>query len=253
MTAELMRRAEPGAPTGDPSGMAARHSSASVEHYTPAEIVDAARATMGGIDLDPASCTFANRTVKAAAIFTAPIVIDGREEWPGGFVRPWTTSDGRPSRVFLNPPGGMCDREGRPVRRDKDRGKGYFYPDGKICNVAQAAASAWWWKLSREVRAGHVEQAIFVGFSLEILQVTQTAPPDGLLPVAAWPLCVPRRRVAYCHEDAGELVVGASPPHGTVIAYIGAAHRVANFAVCFAKIGALLNVGGAARVVIPGA
>ena len=44
--------------------------SGKVEFDTPAYIVDAARAVMGGIDLDPASCSVANRTVKAADYFT---------------------------------------------------------------------------------------------------------------------------------------------------------------------------------------
>ncbi len=44
--------------------------SGKVEYYTPSAIIEAARQTMGGIDLDPASSHTANRVIKAAAIFT---------------------------------------------------------------------------------------------------------------------------------------------------------------------------------------
>lgn len=69
--------------------MLAQHSSASVEHYTPQYVVDAAVRTMGDIDLDPASCEFANRTVKSREYFNSD-----------GLTRHWS------GRVFLNPPGG---------------------------------------------------------------------------------------------------------------------------------------------------
>lgn len=44
--------------------------SGKVEYYTPPEITSAARATLGGIDLDPASCAIANKTVQASRYFT---------------------------------------------------------------------------------------------------------------------------------------------------------------------------------------
>lgn len=59
------------------------------EWYTPADIIEAARRTMGSIDLDPASCEFAQRTVQAEHYFT---------KQDDGLTRRWY------GNVFLNWP-----------------------------------------------------------------------------------------------------------------------------------------------------
>jgi phage N-6-adenine-methyltransferase len=59
------------------------------EWYTPQEHIEAARAVLGTIDLDPASSAFANRTVGAAQFFT---------EDDDGLSREWN------GHVWLNPP-----------------------------------------------------------------------------------------------------------------------------------------------------
>src|ERR1700678_4532682 len=162
--------------------MAAKHSSASNEHYSPGAIVEAARALMGGIELDPASSALANTVVRAERFFAA-------DRGESGSMRPWNART-----VFLNPPGGKCDPEGRSLVKLPGKKAGYAYEDGSPCSKpARSSTLLWWTKLAKEWVEGRVEQAVFLGFSVEVLQQTQQAP----IGVMDFPFCVPRRRIAF--------------------------------------------------------
>ena len=165
-----------------------QHSSATNEHYTPADVVDRARRVLGAIDLDPASCPEANAAIKASKIFTRDD--DGlRQEWAG--------------RVFLNPPGGLLVRDATgawvPCAATGPRG-------GK----AKAAQAVWWDKLVAEYARGAadgVRSAIFVGFTLEILRLSQAC----AAPVQWFSRCYPASRLKFR---------GASPTHANMIVYL---------------------------------
>lgn len=71
------------------------HQSTGCEWYTPAPYIEAARACMGTIDLDPASNEIANQTVKATHYLT---------QQQNGLLYKWR------GNVWLNPPYGVLGR-----------------------------------------------------------------------------------------------------------------------------------------------
>lgn len=192
--------------------MIAQHSSASNEHFTPKEYVEAARATLGGITLDPASCWEANETVRAVRFFSK--VSDQPDEYSvrqsngdrvccDGLSVPWTTPGFTASRVFLNPPGGK-------LRRCGD----LWVPVAK--GPGASSMAVWWGKLCEEFAAGRVESFVFVGFTLEILRLSQ----DTRIcrwPVTRFSMCIPSERIRF-NTPSGR---GDSPTHANVIVYGG--------------------------------
>lgn len=170
----------------------ARHSSASVEHYTPEYIIEAARTVLGDIDLDPASCDEAQQYVKAERFF---------KEADDGLAWEWF------GRVFLNPPGGRIN--------------------------GKSSQKVWWAKLAREFVCRRTEAAVFVGFSIEMLQTTQNG-LDWPIPAAST-FCIPKKRIAYRRPGGA---VGSAPPHASVIVYLGEDQDV--FRDVFSEIGRVI-------------
>jgi hypothetical protein len=188
----------------------------------------------------------ANTVVKAKTFFT-------RED--NGFARPWQ------GRVWLNPPGGLCDVDGRPLypkTKDSDgcsvTGACGLAPGHQHQGVT-SSAKAWWYRLAEEYVAGRVTTAIFVGFSIEVLQSTQVDPPDGLPLPHEFPMCFPARRVPYLRErepdptlslfgDEPALDAGDAPPHASVLVYLpprGDIKALCRFAMNFERVGAMVG------------
>ena len=203
-----------------PLATSSRHSSETEEHYTPPRIVNAARLALGHIDLDPASCEEANAWIKASRIFT-------RED--DGFIKPWS------GRVFLNPPGGLSDDRQRRVKPKCKETGSCGLPIGHGHSGVEASQKKWWFKLAREYAEERVTAAVFVCFSVELLQNAQVHTPPGLTTPLDHTLCFPASRVAYV-KPGGD--VGAQPPHASCIVYLGPEQR--QFAESFRSIGRVL-------------
>jgi len=173
--------------------MIAQHRSETNEHYTPELIVAPSRATLGDIDLDPASCEIANQVVGAKfCLGNFPnFEIDGLQvEWSVG------VADG--SRVFLNPPGGKLDRKTlQPIKA----GPGI------------SSAAMWWAKLWSEWECGNVHSAIFICFSLAIFRTAQDSDMPEVPAPFEFPFCVPRDRVNYDKAIWQEIGDPADPAH----------------------------------------
>ena len=175
-----------------------QHSSESVEHYSPVEVVDAARELMGGIDLDPASSELANSYIRARRFFTEED--NGlRKLWKGG-------------RIFLNPPGGLVDSEGRRVIRAKKGIPG-------CTETGSCGLPAPHQHHDVTSSAKHVKTAVFIGFSLEILQSTQVDAKGLPIPLQ-FPCCYPSSRMRFYNVQQGLLVVGDQPTHANVLVYL---------------------------------
>lgn len=161
-----------------------------VEYYTPADIIELARRTMGAIDLDPASSPVANQRVKAARYFA--IAEDGLSQaWHGN--------------VWMNHPYGDAERACKAnctKKRCKKRG---------YCAAVDNPGNAGWIdKLVSEYRSGRVAQACCI--------VHASTSEAWFQPLYDFPICFSDRRVRFLHPDG---TPAESPTKGSAIAYLG--------------------------------
>ena len=168
------------------------HSSRTDRWFTPEYLIEMIKAVLGDIDLDPASEELANRAIQAKTIITQEQ--DGlTTEWPVG-------------SIFLNPPG------------------------GKLNNKSLSAL--FWAKLMNHKESGKLTHAIYMGFSLEQLAISQSYHELKMLD---FPLCVPSRRIKFNNP----VVAKHSPSHSNVIIYIpGTIDKTDLFLETFSTIGA---------------
>jgi hypothetical protein len=109
------------------------------EWYTPAEIIEAARVVLGEIDLDPASCGFANQIVRAKT-FYSKADSDGT-----GLEKAWF------GRVFINPP------FAHPQVRDFADKLADHFSTGEVTEAIWLSNATvdtdWWQRLARLARS----------------------------------------------------------------------------------------------------
>lgn len=173
----------------------ALHSSKSNEWYTPSWIVKMIHEVLGQVDLDPASSLVANQRIKAKRIFT---------QNDDSLNLTWSTE---PQTIYLNPPG------------------------GKIGNKSQTAL--FWQKLIDFRNQGLLTEAIFMGFSLEHMAVTQGCTDS----ICNFPVCIPRKRIKFV-SPSGE---SNSPTHSNVICYLPSLKdNTRLFTEVFSEIGAIM-------------
>ena len=152
------------------------------EHwYTPPEIIEAARAALGGeITLDPCSSDAAQAAVRAGRYLTeADDALDPRTPWAGLGAE----------RAFLNP----------PYRNKREGGE-----DGKLTRFAE--------RLAAELDAGTVAAAIWLSNSITETRAAQ------LLFRRAVGVCFPARRLHFRDE---RLQPSGSNPQGSMLIAFG--------------------------------
>ena len=179
--------------------------SGNVEYYTPAPIVNAARAVMGGIDLDPASCAKANKVVRATAFFSST---------DDGYCWSWH------GRIWMNHPFGREEHPCEPGCKRKTCAK-----RGHHCTKYKPGNKQWVDKLVREFHAsGHVTEACCICFA--------ATSEDWFRPLLLRPQCFLSPRTNYYGPD-GKIVKGVSK--GSVVTYFGP--KVARFVNEFSSFG----------------
>lgn len=150
------------------------------------------------IDLDPASSISANKVVKAKTIITKEL---------DSLSVSWAHL---PVSIYLNPPSGRT---------------------GNKSNV-----KLFWDKLMAFRDSGLLEHAIFMGFSLEHLQVTQGG--ESKLSICDFPIVIPSKRIKFV-SPSGQF---NAPTHSNVIAYVpGLTNNTSLFKEVFSQIGAIMH------------
>lgn len=206
----------------------ARHSSEHNEHYSPPDVLALARHCLGDFDLDPASCEAANRLVKARSYYS----LDN----PGQH-QPWF------GRVWLNPPGGLVDENWRPIRKGCNETGECGLAPGHTHKGRMSSAVKWFYKLAGEYSTGRTNSAMFLAFSVEMLQTAQEVVP-GLPDPLDFPVCIPRKRIDFI--SGRTMQPQGSPAHANAIVYMPPLAYIREGVACFRSY-----FGQLGRVIVP--
>lgn len=168
-----------------------QHSSKSDRWFTPKHIINMVHEVIGEPDLDPSSEEESNQIIKAKTFIT---------EEQDGLTTPWVHGS-----VFLNPAG------------------------GKINNKSMSAL--FWAKLMEHKESGLLTEAIYIGFSIEQLSVTQKYHKLSMLD---FPICVPSERIRFDSPDGEK----NAPSHANCIVYVsGIVDHTDKFIEVFSRLG----------------
>lgn len=201
--------------------------SGKVEYGTPPDIIERARNTMGGIDLDPASNEFFNKNVKALTFF------DGSEGNNGLLKHYW-------GNVWINHPYGRGEKACKPNCKKKKcdptyndlshRARGQDKPQGwrGHCITEDIPGNFdWIKKLVSEYHCGNVQQAICITFA--------SMGEKWFRPLLAYPQCFLYGRVRFLDEN--NIPSQGNAPKSSVITYFGPKPNL--FQLNFVEIGAV--------------
>lgn len=199
-------------------------SSGSVKLYTPEFILTAARRTLYGIDLDPASSELANKAVRATLYYTEPNRdeigrIDGLpvyryHDW-GGLKHSWG------GNVWMNHPFGSAERACSPgCIKKRCIARGYHTATDLPGNAD------WINKLDFSYREGSVSAACCLTFA--------STSEKWFQPLLKRPQCFLYPRTNYLLPDGS---VHAGVPKGSVVTYFGI--HIKNFYEHFNQLGTI--------------
>lgn len=192
--------------TKAPQAPNVKHSSASDAWQTPDLYVGKARrALKGRIDFDPASSYEANERIGATRF------LDKTED---ALIQGWAARNGKPLNVLMNPPGGSL--------RTADLVATHRLPFAPrrtsrgVIRLNESLPALFWYRLMQLRKAGCLNAAVVVAFSVEALQVTQGLPND-CPSMCDFLVCLPKRRTAFMKPDGK---IGSAPPHASAFIYV---------------------------------
>jgi len=187
-------------------------SSGEFEYYTPKLITELARATMGDIDLDPASNCIANENVKALNYFTVK---------ENGLAQKWY------GRVFLNHPFHRGEKACSPkcVKQTCKKPTNTHPTRRGHCITEDIPSNAKWInKLMESYHNGDIDEAVVLTFA--------STSEDWYWPLLNFPQCFPKGRIHYYKPDG---TLSKQATKGSVVTYLGP--NVRRFAEEFKLLG----------------